>query len=116
MLERLKNPYLNFDWHTITFLTFLIGWILIRAQYLDMAYYWDEAWVYVPGIQHMAETGPSLLPDAIPEYYSRGHPLLFYFLGSIWIKIFGSSYVAFHAYPLLISVICLLVTFFTVKE
>jgi hypothetical protein len=116
MLEKFLKPNSRFEWFLIPCFLYLLFWIIIRAQYIDMAYYWDEAWVYVPGIRHMADAGPSLLPDAIPEYYSRGHPLLFYFLGSIWIKIFGTSYIAFHSYPLVISTILLLVTFFTVKE
>lgn len=116
MLEKMFKPNSKFEWYFIACLIYIFTWIFIRAQYLNMAYYWDEAWVYVPGIRHMADAGPSLLPDAIPEYYSRGHPLLFYFLGSIWIKIFGTSYIAFHSYPLVISTILLLVTFFTVKE
>jgi len=116
MFKKFIKPNPIFDWFLLPCLVYLLFWILIRAQYLDMAFYWDEAWVYVPGIRHMADAGPSLLPDAIPEYYSRGHPLLFYFLGSIWIKIFGTSYIAFHSFPLFISTILLLVTFFTVKE
>ena len=116
MIEKFIKPNPTFEWFLIPCFLYLLFWIFIRAQYIDMAYYWDEAWVYVPGIRHMADAGPSLLPDAIPEYYSRGHPLLFYFLGSIWIKIFGTSYIAFHSFPLVISSILLLVTFFTVKE
>ncbi len=116
ILPTYKKSISNIEWYFIAFVLYLLFWIFIRAQYLDMAYYWDEAWVYVPGIRHMAEAGPSILPDSIPEYYSRGHPLLFYFLGAIWIKIFGTSYIAFHLFPLFISSILLLVTFLTIKE
>nr|HMU05546.1 hypothetical protein [Saprospiraceae bacterium] len=101
---------LNFDlkssnqWYLIAVLIYLLFWTLLRAQYIDIPFYWDEAWVYAPGIRHMMDSGPSLLPDAIPEFYSRGHPLLFYFLGGIWLKIFGTSFVAYHTFPLTISV------------
>lgn len=113
---------LNFDlkssnqWYFIAVLIYLLFWTLLRAQYIDIPFYWDEAWVYAPGIRHMMDSGPSLLPDAIPEFYSRGHPLLFYFLGGIWLKIFGTSFVAYHTFPLTISVLFLFFIFITVKE
>jgi 4-amino-4-deoxy-L-arabinose transferase-like glycosyltransferase len=113
---------LNFDikgsnqWYLMAVLTYLLFWTLLRAQYIDIPFYWDEAWVYAPGIRHMMDSGPSLLPDAIPEFYSRGHPLLFYFLGGIWLKIFGTSFVAYHTFPLTISVFFLFFTYITVKE
>ncbi|MBK8055284.1 MAG: glycosyltransferase family 39 protein [Saprospiraceae bacterium] len=103
-------------WYFIAVLTYIMFWTLLRAQYIDMPFYWDEAWVYAPGLRHMMESGPSLLPDAIPEFYSRGHPLLFYFLGGIWLKIFGTSFVAYHTFPLTISVLFLFFIFITVRE
>ncbi len=113
---------LNFDikghhkWYLLAALIYLLFWTILRAQYIDITFCWDEAWVYAPGIRHMMESGPSLLPDAIPEFYSRGHPLLFYFLGGIWLKIFGTSFVAYHTFPLTISVLFLFFIFISVRE
>lgn len=51
----------------------------------------------------MAENGPSILSNAIPLEYSRGHPLLFQFLGGTWINVFGNSLTALHAFALTLS-------------
>ena len=36
----------------------------------------------------MEVKGLSLMPDALPPYFSRGHPLFFYFIGAAWIENF----------------------------
>ena len=98
------------------FVFFIIIWTILQSFYLNRAFYWDEAWVYAPALRVMAENGPSMLPDAIPEFYSRGHPLLFHFLGGSWLSIFGYSFVSYHVFGLLISIIFLFVVYFTFKE
>jgi len=65
--------------------------------------YWDSAWVYGPAIFEMIEKGPSLLPGSINPYWNTGHPLLFYFLESLWGSIFGSSVFSLQFFPLLIT-------------
>ncbi|MEM6261676.1 MAG: glycosyltransferase family 39 protein [Bacteroidota bacterium] len=83
--------------------------ILIASRWpaLNIPYFWDEAWVYVPAVKAMAQNGPSMLPSVIPDDLSRGHPLLFHFLGGIWIKVFGAGFVSLHGFALTISC-CLL--------
>ena len=84
----------------------LIGLILFtiaRLPVLRYPFYWDEAWSYAPGIKLMYLHGPSLMPNAIDVFYSRGHPLLFYAAVAGWMKIFGESHTAQHAFSLLIS-------------
>lgn len=98
------------------FILILLLWLLLRIGFLNIAFYWDEAWVYAPALRIMAETGPSILPDAIPEFYSRGHPLLFHFLGGIWLRIFGETYSSFHAFALTISTVFLITVYVTVKK
>lgn len=79
MIEKFIKPNPTFEWFLIPcFYIFCFGF-LSAHNILIWHITGTEAWVYVPGIRHMADAGPSLLPDAIPEYYSRGHPLLFYF-------------------------------------
>ena len=73
--------------HLITVILAIIAFIIYKMPHLSLPYYWDEAWVYGPAVRLMEQTGLSLLPDALPVYYSRGHPLLFHFLGASWIKI-----------------------------
>lgn len=99
MLKKLKP-----DIYDLAFIVLLVIFVIVKIPYLSLPYYWDEAWVYGPAI-HIMESGKiSLLPDALPVYYSRGHPLLFHFLGAIWLRIFGTSLLASHIYALTISV------------
>ncbi|MBK8622667.1 MAG: glycosyltransferase family 39 protein [Saprospiraceae bacterium] len=100
----------------LLFSLIMLIWLTMRIAFLNIAFYWDEAWVYAPAIRIMAESGPSILPDAIPEFYSRGHPLLFHFLGGVWLKIFGESYISFHAFALSISTIFLMVIYDTIRK
>lgn len=84
---------------------------LFKLPQLSLPCFWDEAWSYLPAILRMADAGPSLLPD--PQYaeLTRGHPLLFYFITSLWIKIFGVSFPALRTLPLIISALLLTVQF-----
>jgi 4-amino-4-deoxy-L-arabinose transferase-like glycosyltransferase len=79
--------------------------IVLKIPHLYYSFYWDESWPYASAISHMYEAGPGLLPGVIPADYSRGHPLLFHFLAAVWMKIFGTSHTAMHAFPLFLSVL-----------
>lgn len=91
----------------IPLILFLIVVACIKIPHLYQAYYWDESWPYVTAIFRMSEHGVSLMPGAIDPELSRGHPLFFHALGAIWIYIFGTSHVSFHAFALTISLGCL---------
>lgn len=82
----------------------VVVFICLKIPHLSYPFYCDEGWVYAPAVKHMAINGPSLLPGVIRSDYSRGHPLLFHFLCGWWIRLFGSSNVSLHSFPLLISV------------
>ncbi len=82
----------------------IIAFLTIKLFYLPIPYFWDESWVYGPAVSEMGKTIPSLLPGSIDIDLSRGHPMLFHFLGGIWGKIFGISVPSLHAFALLISV------------
>lgn len=92
------------DW---AFAVLLVGFIGTKVAYLSLPYYWDEAWVYAPAIHSMYTHGPSLLPDDIGTSLSRGHPLMFHFLGSFWLSVFGPSRGSSHAFVLVTAVIVL---------
>lgn len=115
MKVRLTEKNSGLLWHFLTLATVLF-FVIIKIPFLNFPYFWDEAWVYAPASIMMHEQGPSLLPDVLPPDLSRGHPLLFHFLGALWMGIFGSSFVAVHSYVLFLSV-CLLVFlyFFMIK-
>jgi len=51
-----------------------------------------------------------MLPGSIPLYFSKGHPLFFYFLASLWMKfIAGDSLIMMRLFPLMVSLIALVV-------
>ncbi len=82
----------------------ILVFVIAKIPYLHYAFYWDESWVYAPAVYLMYAHGPSLMPDAIPEEFSRGHPLLFPMACATWMKVFGKSHVSMHSFALLISV------------
>lgn len=89
--------------------------IIFKIPDLKLPFYWDEAWPFSHAIFKLYEHGLSFSPDAIPTEISRGHPILFHFLMVLWMNIFGTSLVAMNSFPLFLSVILLLATFFVGK-
>ncbi|CAN5885662.1 hypothetical protein BH11BAC7_BH11BAC7_07290 [soil metagenome] len=85
----------------------IIFLVIFLFPFLHLPYYWDEAWVYGPGVRTMCIKGPGLLPDALPVDISRGHPLLFYFLGGIWLKIFGNTIFVSHTFAITVAIVFL---------
>lgn len=90
----------------------VIGFIALKWNALFLPFFWDEAWVYMPAIRTMAEQGPSIMPGSIDADLYTGHPLLFYFMASSWIKLWGYSHFVAHSLPMLISVALLLSMYF----
>ncbi len=91
--------------YSLAFLVSLLAFIAIKWSHLNVSYFWDESWVYAPAIQHMADAGSSILPGKVDLYLTRGHPLLFHFLGGVWLSIFGKSFVAAHSFALFLSIL-----------
>src|SRR6056297_3584878 len=94
----------------------MLGFVAFKIQDLFLPYFWDEAWSYVPAIKEMALKGPSLLPNSISPDLYRGHPLLFYFLSSSWIKLFGTKLWVTKLFPLLVSLLFLYTVFSFTKK
>lgn len=89
----------------------LIILIVCMWPFLSLPYYWDEAWVYGKGVRIMCMEGPGMLPTSVPVDISRGHPLLFYFLGGLWLKISGNTIFSSHLFALAISVVLVFAVF-----
>lgn len=89
-------------------LVILIVFIALKIPHLYYPHYWDESWPYASGVLHMYLNGPSLIPGAIDGHLSRGHPLMFHFLGALWCKVFGISHVSLHSFALTIAVLFLI--------
>src|SRR6188508_3339693 len=94
------------------FLVVVIVFIYFKLQHLPLPYFWDEAWVYAPAVNHLYQHKLSLLPDAMPVDLSRGHPPLFHFLAACWQKLFGASIPSTPAFAVTVSVALLSVLFY----
>ncbi|MBI3510089.1 MAG: glycosyltransferase family 39 protein [Bacteroidetes bacterium] len=99
------------DTYFLSLLFLIAGFIIFKIPDLHLPYYWDESWVYGHGSRLMCASGPGILPGALPVDVSRGHPLLFYFLTSVWLKIFGNTIFASHLFSLFISVLLVLAVY-----
>jgi len=103
MLEFLKKYYSQ-----IILLLIIIALLIIKFPHLSLPYYSDEGFAFGPAVHLMYKTGPSLLPSGLDPEYSYGHPLLFHFLVSSWMKIFGPTIFVTKTFALLISVLLLI--------
>lgn len=81
----------------------LIVFVVAKVPHLHDGFFWDESWVYAPSIFLMYAHGPSLLPNAIPVDYSRGHPLFFQAACAGWMHLFGKSNFSMHCFALFVS-------------
>lgn len=95
----------------ITALSILIGFICLSIPRLHLPHFWDASWVYGPAIYDMSRGIPSLLPDSLDVNIARGHPLMFHFLGAIWVKIFGYSPISLNVFTLCISLATLFMVY-----
>jgi 4-amino-4-deoxy-L-arabinose transferase-like glycosyltransferase len=86
--------------------------LIIQIPNLGLPYFYDEAWSYIPSIVKMKEAGPSLLPGVIPIEYCKGHPQFFFFISSLWMKLFSENIIIMRTLPLLFSVGTLLAVYF----
>lgn len=94
----------------------LCCFVLLRLDSISLPYFWDEAWVYGPAVQEMASNGPSMLPGAIQEDLSRGHPMMFHFSAGLFLFLFGNTVTNAHIFALLVSLSTLFVVFKISKE
>ncbi|HBL77132.1 MAG: hypothetical protein A2W90_18825 [Bacteroidetes bacterium GWF2_42_66] len=102
-MKLIKHPWL------FLLLSFAIT-IAVKIPHLGLPFFNDETFSYYPAILEMAKTGPGMMPGILPIILSKGHPLFFYFLASLWVKyIAGNSIALTHVFPLLIALFALFV-------
>lgn len=100
----------------ISFIVFVIFFIVSKAEYLSLPFYWDEAWVYGNAVVEFSNGNIPWLPTQEYLDLTRGHPLFFYILFSIWGNFFGTSATSFHFLPLLITVLFFIFSFFSFQK
>lgn len=64
----------------------------------------------------MIISGPSLLPGSIDADLYTGHPLMFYFLSSAWMTLFGTDLFTAHLFPVLIACLFFVAVYILVNE
>lgn len=113
METRLTIPYtgksIPADW--LAALMIIVVVVVLQIPHLNVPFYWDEAWSYGPAVWKMAASGPTLLPGSLPADVTRGHPLLFYLLGSAWLTVFPKTVLWAHLFSLSISITFLIELF-----
>jgi len=88
------------------------AWVaLVRPGPLDLPYWWDEADVYVPGSQWVAEHNLDVTPGVFPDDYSRGHPILLYLLAGAAFRAFGPEPTVGHLVVLPFTALALAFTY-----
>jgi 4-amino-4-deoxy-L-arabinose transferase-like glycosyltransferase len=88
----------------------IIALFIARYTAVHVPYFWDELGVYVPGALHMKDGGTiGLLPANLEPEYSRGHPLLFYFVTASFFQVFGDSLFMGHLFALLCGCVTLFI-------
>lgn len=90
--------------------------VIFKSSYFSLPYFSDELWVYGPSIRKMGSQIPSMLPSSLSFEDHWGHPLLFFFLGGIWTFLFGTSILSTHLFATFLSLLLLLVIYFTLKN
>lgn len=93
-------------------------YILLEWQFgiFHQPYLWDELGVYSRAAVNMHLNGLSLLPDAIPDELSRGHPLLSTFYFALAFKLFGCQPLVAHCAAALLNMVNFHVLFLIFKK
>ncbi len=88
------------------------AWVtLVRPGPVDLPYWWDEADVYVPGSKWVAENDLLVTPGVFPDDYSRGHPILLYFVAGAAFRAFGPGPTTGRLVVLPFTIVALAFTF-----
>lgn len=102
-MKLLKHPW-------IFLLVSMLITVVVKIPHLSIPYFFDETFSYYRAIAEMAKGIPSLMPGNISIDFSKGHPLFFYFLGSLWLKfIAGNSIPMMRIFPLILALLALFV-------
>ena len=103
----------HIDWRDwVWALVVSVAWVaLIRPGPIDLPYWWDEADVYVPGAKWVAEHDLVVTPGVFPDDYSRGHPILLYWVAGAAFRAFGPEPAVGHLVVLPFTVLALMLTY-----
>ena len=90
--------------------------LVVMIPNLSLPLFYDEAWSYFPAIRKMAQVGPSLFPGNLSIDDCKGHPQFFFFISSLWLKLWSTNIVLLRILPLLISIGLLITIFYGLQK
>jgi len=101
-----ENKY-QFAPTLILFFGFVFVYLAVQWQFhvFTQPYFWDELGVYSRSSTHLYAHGLSLMPSAVPDELSRGHPLLCSFYFALAFKLFGCVPASAHFAAALLNVL-----------
>ena len=94
----------------------LLLFIILKIPHIGLPFFWDESGVYGKIIFELADRKLSMSPDAVDQWISRGHPLLYSNIIAAGCKIFGTTTAAAHAVNFTIAIGLLLSMYFHLKK
>jgi len=95
MLTPNKLPFSHFK-HEIILIGLISIAFLLRVSSFSLPFFWDEACTYSRGIFYLAKNGVGIFPGDLAPEISRGHPMLFVFIFSLWYKFLYTSVFGLH--------------------
>lgn len=104
------------DFYFLLVIVLCISLFIFKYPYFELPYFSDELWVYGPSLRKMGNNFPSLIPTALNIDEHWGHPLMYFFIGSIWCLLFGTSIVSTHVFAAITSTLLLLVIYYIAKK
>lgn len=87
------------------------GFVIYEYPLMHLPCYWDETFPYAYAVRHFVSHGITLLPSGMPEHLFTGHPPMFYFLEAVWMKYVADGVFGQRILPVILSVVCILMTF-----
>lgn len=104
------------DFYFLSVILLSLSLFIFKFSSFDLPYFSDELWVYGPSFRKMGENFPSLIPTSLNVEEHWGHPLMFFFIGSIWCSVFGTSIISTHIFSAIISTFLLITIYQVVKN
>jgi hypothetical protein len=112
------HPPKNYYYDVLLWFSFAAAYACIQYLYesFHQAYFWDELTVYFRAAEYLYKHQLSILPNAIPDELSRGHPILLPFVFASAFKLFGAQPLVAHLIAALWSCIGFYFLFLIAKK
>ncbi|NNE26863.1 MAG: hypothetical protein HKN09_08470 [Saprospiraceae bacterium] len=94
----------------------LIVFFIVKLEYIALPYFWDEAWVYGHAVNYFIESGIRLFPNEASVEYTRGHPMFFTYICSLWGRLTSNSPYQIHFFVQWLSIFYLGFVFFKSRQ